>query len=162
MNPKSKTNGGGSFSYMTNDSGILGSKWGVFLVEWKAGKMRDTQNLFYRYAYYTKFAGFVNIGNHVYVSYPITLNVGSPSYCKFIKSPSDGTEVTVNFAKIGTTDTNGSFNYYSSSRSYYLKKVYIQSSSFSILVDGETHFISTSYFSRDYDNYDPNEPPLYD
>lgn len=88
----------------------------------------------------------------------MTINVSSPSYCDFRSVYNQ--KFTVNFRKSGTGESF--LNYYSSSKKFYLDKLYIGPSIFSVNLNGQTYYISTDYFYRDYRKYDPDEPPLYD
>jgi len=123
------------------------------IIRWEVGRMRDTVNWFYRYAYFTRLRGFIRVdpddyNNYQYYSYPITLDVGSPSYCKFRRPGGPG--FTVNFRKTGTGYSF--FNYNRSSRSFYLDELYVQHSTFSASVNGETISTSTRALLKDYDN----------
>ncbi len=140
---------------VTNDSAVLAIKFGVFIVNWEVGKRRDRNNPLYRYAYYTKLAGFVITPENQYVNYPITINVGAPSDCKFKRT--SGQNVFVSFMNTGTSTSF--FNHYSSSRSFYLDEVRIASSTFTVVANGQTHTISSSSFSKKYDG---DGGPIYD
>jgi hypothetical protein len=145
--------GGSSPSFFVGDSGFLHLTIGGNLaVEWSVGRMLDNENIFYNYAYFSKITGYVKTTGETYVPYPITINIGAPSFCRFKKHGTSG--FSVDFRRAGTDVTF--FNYQSRSRRFYLDEVRIQSGTFSLIYDGTEYSIVTPGFYRDYDNYNPN------
>ena len=158
LNENEKVNG----DYTYDDGFLVVELGGPFMVKWEAGKLRDTKNWFWRYAYYTKILGFAKTAKSkgLYLSYPVTIvnNAALPGSCQF-KSYDIG-NIYVDFGEYGGTSSSF-FNYYSSSRSFYLDKVSIQPTEFSVVVNNQFYSATSEGVYRDYDTYDPNNP-IYD
>lgn len=156
LNENEKVNG----NYTYDDGDLVVEIGGPFIVSWEAGKLRDRKNLFWRYAYYTRILGFAKTqsSHNQYVSYPVTIvNNALPGYCQFKSAIGN---ITVNFGGYGGTSSSF-FNYYSSSRSFYLDKVLIHPTAFSVVVNNQIYSATSQSVNRDYDIYNPNDP-IYD
>lgn len=147
-----------------NDSGTLFIN-NLILVSWEAGRKRNKSNFWWRYDYYFKHYGFVKMGfvdvfGGTYIPYPIHINSHNTSSCSF-KKPGLGSVITVNPLEKGMTNSSTSRNSRSSG-SYKLNKIRISSATYTINIEGDDFSFEGDSFIKNYENYNPNEPPLFD
>lgn len=152
-------NTGSNLNLVTNDRGYFINNIGDdFMVKWMVGKERDYRNIFYRYKYYASLIGYMRTSSGIFASYPMTINVGLGSDCKF-KKASGSPNIYVNFRQTGTGSSF--YNYQSRSGSFYLDYLDINESTFTFVAGGEVYVLTTGGISRNYDDYDPDNP-VYD
>ncbi|GAB1858592.1 hypothetical protein MHTCC0001_34310 [Flavobacteriaceae bacterium MHTCC 0001] len=153
------TGGGGTTTRLQNDTGILLMN-NLFLVTWDVGKIRNRSNIFHRYDYFTRLSGYIRTPDNKYVSYPISWELEPNSSCEWDESKLGFIRVgfPTNFSNVTHKTVRG----YGSSRNFYLKSLYIKRGVFSITIGHETYTVLSDPFRRSYDNYDPDQPPLFD